>query len=370
MSSDVRIFLLLLSVVLVASAAIARAPGARALADRSLEFEVQAADGTRVQLRFSVRAESEAGAYEAAMAATEALLPGARPVAGEVSAQFAFWSWAWPDSMLPVPLWYNPSGAPSGAGQDTVRAAIAPWNAVVTSRFRIDYQGETAASPGLQRTLADGLNTVGWQVLPCVRGVNCALGVTSKIDSAREVDITLNGNPEARRPDPATADVPDIQTTLVHELGHLGGLEHSCYPARKACTPAEAVAAMYPSYRGLLRELQPDDVAGISALYPAAGSIEGQVGTVPLGDPSTVAYPVALQPGWTLVVLPPSELAGTMSLLACAEAVYSWQEGGWLTWLRAAPPALNGLKATDGERAYWVYASGACGQTFTAARFS
>ena len=49
----------------------------------------------------------------------------------------------------------------------------------------------------------------------------------------------------------------DARTVLLHETGHALGLSHS--------NAHESV--MYPAYRGLRRELYPDDVSGIQALY-------------------------------------------------------------------------------------------------------
>jgi hypothetical protein len=60
--------------------------------------------------------------------------------------------------------------------------------------------------------------------------------------------------------DVAAAGGLDIETTALHELGHLLGLNHSDVPG----------AVMWPtvSYNFTLRTLQPYDLAGIRALYP------------------------------------------------------------------------------------------------------
>jgi hypothetical protein len=50
----------------------------------------------------------------------------------------------------------------------------------------------------------------------------------------------------------------DIETVLLHENGHVAGLGHS----------SNSAAVMYAYYQGVRRSLHPDDVSGISTLYP------------------------------------------------------------------------------------------------------
>jgi len=50
----------------------------------------------------------------------------------------------------------------------------------------------------------------------------------------------------------------DIETVMLHENGHGLGLGHSEY----------SQAVMYPSYHGVLRTLHPDDINGVTSLYP------------------------------------------------------------------------------------------------------
>ncbi|MCC7366522.1 MAG: matrixin family metalloprotease [Dehalococcoidia bacterium] len=353
---------------LVAAGAVAAFNGGRSAAADSIhliEFEVVEPGGTVVQLHFTVRAEDADGAYAAAVVATRALMPGGTidDGAGRVSAAYAFWPWAWPAELMPVAVAYNPANAPAGIGPGAITGGIDPWNAVTTSRFRVAYQGFTDAVPGLHTGAVDGANTIGWLELPCASYRNCALGVTAKVEDALEVDIILSSNPEARRPDVRTGEVPDVQTTVLHEVGHLAGLEHSCYDT---CSSAESGAVMFPMYQGELRALQADDIAGISALYPVSNTT--QPGTVPV-EPVAMAYPVTLLDGWNLVVLPPGPLANTMQLLPCAEAVYVRDGQQWAVWLRDGAAALNGLQAASGESAYWLWAGGSCAQTFTSVSY-
>ncbi|WP_426337421.1 matrixin family metalloprotease [Pseudoduganella sp. R-31] len=60
----------------------------------------------------------------------------------------------------------------------------------------------------------------------------------------------------------ALSGMIDLETVALHEIGHLLGLDHSADPS----------SVMAPSYPGVsLRTLQPDDVAGIEALYGKRG---------------------------------------------------------------------------------------------------
>jgi len=50
----------------------------------------------------------------------------------------------------------------------------------------------------------------------------------------------------------------DLKTVAIHELGHALGLEHSDIMQ----------AIMYPSYQGVMMSLYPDDIEGITTIYP------------------------------------------------------------------------------------------------------
>ena len=106
----------------------------------------------------------------------------------------------------------------------------------------------------------DGENVVSWASLPCE--VGCVLGITSK-GAAREVDMLLNSNPDAVQ-QMGTEATLDWRTVILHELGHMAGLEHSCPVPFGPCTAAEATAVMYWAYTGTLRKLAPDDIAGLA----------------------------------------------------------------------------------------------------------
>lgn len=54
------------------------------------------------------------------------------------------------------------------------------------------------------------------------------------------------------------AGAKDLASVVLHEVGHAIGLPHSTVPG----------SVMWPNYTGVLRTLQPSDVAAIKAVYP------------------------------------------------------------------------------------------------------
>lgn len=89
------------------------------------------------------------------------------------------------------------------------------------------------------------------------------LGADTEINSANYTIIT-SGTPDAG------AGVYDLASILTHEAGHFFGLAHS----------ADSTAVMYAYYHPGSTVPQPDDVAGICALYPPDGTRTAQQGSV------------------------------------------------------------------------------------------
>lgn len=328
-----------------------------------LDLVVRTAAGRVVELHFSVRASNDIEAHAAVSAALGTMLPGAVPVSGgedgTVSAQYTPWGWRWSDEELPVKVAYNPTGAAAFVGLDAISGAVLSWNGVAGSRFAFQYAGFTDHGASLSDGGPDGENVIAWRQLDCTLG--CVLGVTTKDDVVHEVDIVLNSNLQAGLGD-GKLGMLDTQSVLLHEVGHMVGLGHSC-SASDRCTPAEEDAIMFYRYRGIKRTLRPDDVAGLAALYPKGPG----PAPVPTGVPQEPPLPhlfVMLWPGWNLAVLPAGLVDDLAGSLPCMAAVYSATPAGWDAWIRGAAPPLQSLATTDESMAYWVFAAGSCGHAF------
>lgn len=324
----------------------------------SLSVAVERPAGPPVLLRFMIRAASADAADEVVRQAALEAIPGGRIVdqaPGLASAQYRFWSWKWDDAELPVPVAYNPSGAIPGFAPQAVVAALETWSEVPGSRFAFRYAGITENLASLHDELPDGENVIQWRSLPCTPAA-CALGVTSK-EATHEADLVLNNNPAARLGDGLAGAPVDARTVVLHETGHMAGLEHSCPPLAGPCSTGELNAVMYYQYVGVHRSLAADDVAGMAALYPSASGAPGPL-------PYDPGRPVLLEPGWNLAVLPAGDVGETMAALLCAEAIYNWNGDAWEVWLRGLEPARQRLREARLERSYWIKASGTCAHFF------
>lgn len=170
-----------------------------------------------------------------------------------------------------------PGVAPS-AFQAALARAFQTWEDVPTASIAFEFAGFTSAEPFED----DGVSVIGFQDHPELENVLAA--TTFVIDDATgeilESDIFFNTSfPWSA----ATAADPlrfDVQTIGVHEIGHFVGLGHSALGetemrAEGGRRVLASAAVMFPIALGagsiVDRALQPDDIAGVSDLYPAAG---------------------------------------------------------------------------------------------------
>lgn len=323
---------------------------------RDVDMLVQRPDGSLVAFQFVIDADSADAAREAAVNAALQLVPGGAivPESDGVSAQFAPWWWQWATTEVPVPVAYNPAGAVPGVPLSDIEQALARWGDVEGSYFSFHWLGVTSTDASVQDGINDGQNVIAWRNLDCSEG--CVLGVTTK-NEAHEVDIILNSNPGARLGD-GSGDTVDTWSVLLHEAGHMAGLEHSC--ALFECTADEQDAVMYFQYRGQKRELRPDDIAGIQSLYPGESSTGGQ----------SVLLQLEVTPGWTLTVLPPGPVDDITGRLSCVDAIYSYDSaaGRWDIWVRGLHPLLQGIATIESGHAHWVHATASCSHLFSIAQ--
>jgi hypothetical protein len=196
-------------------------------------------------------------------------------------------------SQTPVRYFVTDGGVPGVSATDfqaAVGRAFSTWAAVPTASIRYQFAGFTSALP-LQE---DGQSTLGFLSRPDLDRV---LASTSfLIDDATgalvESDIFFNSAfPWSVAPAGETGKY-DLESTALHEIGHLSGLSHSALgetelrpEGGRRVIAAEAVMFPIAFASGNIsdRVLKPDDIAGISDLYPAGdfatamGSLSGRV---------------------------------------------------------------------------------------------
>ncbi len=311
------------------------------------------------QANFIIRAADDHETMETALNAALQLAPGATITPaegaavtrepGRVTAQWAPWGWRWDASELPVRVVYNPTGAPAGFAPADVASALSTWSNVSGSSFSYAYAGETSLTTSMDVSGPDGVNVIAWKDLACNPG--CVLGVTTRSFTSHEADIVLNTNAKANLGNGENGTV-DTVSVLVHESGHVLGLEHSC-PIFGPCSQDEIDAVMFYAYGGEHRQLAPDDVTGLTLLYPA------QQPTGVVGD-ALPALTVSVEEGWNLVTMPTGEIDTLVSGLSCVDAVYSLGGAGWASWVRGVPAQLQTLTASNPGTAVWVYSSATC----------
>ena len=150
--------------------------------------------------------------------------------------------------------------ASSSATVDRLQTAMGKWSSVCNVQFV--YDGTTTAAPSLASGTRDGVNVIAWGALPGnTTGITYvgASGFTGQTFTLDEADMVINYQYN-----------PILDSTMLHEVGHMLGLKHSNQENSVMSGPNTApdVSTSYTA----LTTLQTDDVAGCISLYGASGT--------------------------------------------------------------------------------------------------
>ncbi len=193
----------------------------------------------------------------------------------------------------PIRYFLTDRGAPRVEPEQlrqAVQQAFSSWERLSSASARFEFVGFTGAAPSDE----DGMTTLGFEDRP---ELERTLGATSLLldDSTGaivEADIFFNSTFPWSVTPAGEAGRFDLESTALHEVGHLLGLGHSALGETELRPGGgrrvlAAGAVMFPIAfsPGTIdeRELRADDIAGVSDLYPDGafrndtGSVSGRV---------------------------------------------------------------------------------------------
>jgi hypothetical protein len=182
---------------------------------------------------------------------------------------------------MPVRWFATDRGAPGVTAsefQAAMARGFATWQAVPTASITFQFAGTTGAEPFDD----DGISVLGFQDQPDMERVLGATGflVDAVTGAIIEADIFFNSAFPWSTAQGGDRDRIDLESIAVHEIGHFLGLGHSALGETEMLPSGGrrvlgAASVMFPIAFGrgniLDRELQPDDIAGVSDLYPDGG---------------------------------------------------------------------------------------------------
>ncbi|HKP73702.1 MAG TPA: matrixin family metalloprotease, partial [Pyrinomonadaceae bacterium] len=170
------------------------------------------------------------------------------------------------------------------AGSDVVgavRRAMRRWSDAANINFTETFTGLDAVNP--PGSPGDGVNLITVSANGTnVNFTNGRLGRTRVIfdpNTGRIQESDLALNPNVQFSTDGTSGTYDLESTFVHELGHLLGLDHSGVVGA-TMQPRQGQNFFQPSFT--MRTLEDDDLAGIRSIYgqrvaQPVGSIAGNI---------------------------------------------------------------------------------------------
>jgi hypothetical protein len=181
-------------------------------------------------------------------------------------------------------------GVPGGELQSTLARAFATWEAVPTASIAFQFVGPTSAQPFMD----DGISVLGFLDEPDQERVLGATTFVVDVLTAEIVEADVFFNSAFLWSTAASGDSArfDLESVAVHEIGHFLGLGHSAIGETEMVPGTgrrvlASGAVMFPISLGrgstADRQLQPDDIAGVSDLYPdgdfraGTGAVRGRV---------------------------------------------------------------------------------------------
>lgn len=180
-------------------------------------------------------------------------------------------------------FWDPPDG--DRTWQDSARLALQHWNSVRSADIRLTLSGEAVA--GDWASASDGINTIGVSSYPPL--VNLSWPPVINSTTIRNGEITgcdIELNPTGLEDIQYAAE---LEGWILHHAGHCLGLAHTepfttslrSVPHLRYQSSRLPDPVMSDGWRR--REITPDDIAGLSALYPtpeftdAHGAVRGEL---------------------------------------------------------------------------------------------